>query len=256
MKSKMILGVLIGVFISNMALASKKKDLSFSLGIGGVEVKSLYKTEEKYEEMPIVSVNLRYDNFYIDYDEVGYDFFNEDNMKLSLIGKAYRGYDSGDLEDEFDAMDDRDMDFHLGLRSSYSYNRYKFTTFATTDISGNSDGKTVGFEGSARFTLLDRKLYFSPAIGAVYTDKHFVDYFYGVTGSEAAEGGINNGKEYRGTGEITYGIKGILSYIYNSDISFQWVNGVNYYGGNINNSPIVERDYSLYTGLIFTYKFI
>jgi outer membrane protein len=256
MKSKMILGLLMGILLSNITLAEEKNNTSFSLGVGGIKLESLYKTEDKYDNIPLVFVNVRYNNFYMNYDEVGYDIFNEDNSKLSLIGKVYRGYDSSDLEDEFSAMDDRDMDFHLGLKTSYVHDIYKFITYGTVDVSDNSNGKILGFEGSARLTILDRKLYFTPAIGAVYADKHFVNYFYGVTESEAVEGGINNGNEYSGEAEMTYGVKGILSYIYNSDISLQWINGVNFYGSNINKSPIVERDYSLYTGLMVTYKFM
>ncbi len=256
MKNKIIITLLSGVFFSISAAASDASDVSFSLGAGAVRQRSIYESKDKYETLPLAVVNLRYNNFYVDFDEVGYDFYKEDGMKLSLIGKVHLGYDSDDLKAEFDSMDDRAPDFHLGLKTTYDYEIYKFTTFATADVSGRSDGKLFGFEGRAKYTLIDEKLYFIPSIGASYGDKHFVDYFYGVKGVEAVDGGINDGQEYRGAGEMIYGIKGIISYIYDSDLSFQWINGVNFYGGNINNSPIVDKDYSVYTGVTITYKFI
>ncbi len=256
MKNKLALLLVSGLVFSTAAKAEKDTKMTLSVGAGAITQNSIYETEDKYETFPVAAVNLRYNDFYINYDEIGYDLYNEDGMKLSLIGKVHLGYDSDDLKDEYDAMEDRDFDFHLGIKTTYNYNIYKFVTFATGDVSGESDGKSFGFEGSARYTIANRNLYFIPSVGITYVDGNFVDYFYGVKGSEALAGGINGGQEYRGAGDVIYGIKGTFSYIYNRDLSFQWINGVKLYGGNINNSPIVRKDYSVYTGLIVTYKFL
>lgn len=256
MKNKLVLLLLSGIVFSTSAKADEKSDMLFSLGAGAITQNSIYQSKDKYETFPVAAVNLRYDNFYINYDEIGYDLYKEEGMKLGLMGKVHIGYDSEDLKDEYSAMEDRDFDFHLGMKTTYDYDIYKFVTFVTGDVSGESDGKSLGFEGSARYTLIDRKLYFIPAAGVTYVDGNYVDYFYGVKGSEAASGGINGGEEYRGAGDVIYGLKGTFSYIYNKDLSFQWVNGIKLYGGDISNSPIVRKDYSVYTGLFVTYKFL
>ncbi|WP_320046415.1 MipA/OmpV family protein [uncultured Ilyobacter sp.] len=256
MKNKFALIFLAGLLFSTTAKGDQENKMTLSVGAGAITQNSIYQSEDKYETFPVAAVNLRYDNFYINYDEIGYDLYSEDGMKLGLIGKVHLGYDSDDLKDEYEAMEDREYDFHLGLKTTYNYDIYKFVTFATGDISGRSDGKSLGFEGSARYTLIDRRLYFIPAAGVTYVDEDFVDYFYGVKESEAVSGGINGGSEYRGAGDVIYGLKGSFSYIYNSDLSFQWINGVKLYGGHINDSSIVRKDYSFYTGLIVTYRFL
>ncbi|WP_319370639.1 MipA/OmpV family protein [uncultured Ilyobacter sp.] len=256
MKNKLIILILSGLFFSTTAKADQENKISLSVGAGVITRNGIYQSEDKYKTFPVAAVNLKYDNFYINYDEIGYDFYSEDGMKLGVIGKVHLGYDSEDLKDEYDSMEDRDFDFHLGLKTTYNYDIYKFVTFATGDVSGESDGKSLGFEGSARYTMIDGKLYFIPAAGVTYVDGDFVDYFYGVKGSEAVAGGINDGLEYRGAGDVIYGLKGTFNYIYNKDLSFQWINGVKLYGGNINNSPIVRKDYSVYTGLVISYRFL
>jgi len=256
MKNKFALIFLVCLLFSATAKGENENKITLSVGAGAITQNSIYQSEDKYETFSVPAVNLRYDNFYINYDEIGYDLYNQDGMKLGLIGKIHLGYDSDDLKDEYEAMEDRDFDFHLGLKTTYNYENFKFVTFATGDISGKSDGKTLGFEGSSRYMLINRRLYFIPAAGITYVDGNYVDYFYGVKGSEAVSGGINGGSEYRGAGDLIYGLKGTFSFIYSKDLSFQWINGVKLYGGNINNSPIVRKDYSVYTGLVVTYRFL
>ena len=252
---KLILGM--GLLAATTTMAQEGyNDYSLSAGLGVVTTRSVYKTKDKHEVLPLVPVNFRYNDFYINGadTELGYQLFSEDGMTLSLIGKFHLGYDSDDLEREYRAMDDRDYDFHIGLRSSYTYDNLEFTSFITQDISGESDGKTLGLEGKAHFHLIPEKVIFTPAVGMTYMDSSFVDYFYGIKGSEADK--IDSVKgEYRGAGSMVYHLKGNLSYIYDENLTFTWINGMNFYDSKIERSPIVDKDWGYYTGGTFTYKF-
>lgn len=252
---KLILGI--GLLAATTTMAQEGyNDYSLSAGLGVLTTRSVYKTRDKYEVLPLIPVNFRYNDFYIDAmePELGYHLFSEDGMTLSLIGKFHLGYDSDDLKKEYRAMDDRDFDFHIGLRSSYTYDNFEFTSFITQDVSGESDGKTLGMEGKVNFHLIPDKLTFTPAVGMTYMDSSFVDYFYGIKGSEADK--INSVKgEYRGAGSVVYHLKGNLAYTYDENLTFAWINGVNFYDSKIERSPIVDKDWGYYTGGTFVYKF-
>jgi len=256
MKKLIVAGVMLAGAVNVMG-AMGNDDLEVSVGAGAISKRSIYKTKDKYEGNPLIPLNVSYGDFYLSLmeTEAGYTFYNEDGLKLSLIGKAHLGYDSSDLEREYRAMDDRDMDFHLGLKSVYSYENYELISFITGDISGESDGKTAGVQGRAKYQIVEGKLVFTPTIGATYADSGYVDYFYGVKGSEAREGNINNGEEYRGAGSMIYTFNSALTYIYDESVSFSLIGGANLYDSKVANSPIVEKRYEYYGGGSFTYKF-
>ncbi len=255
MKKLVAAGVMLAAV--NAVSAAEGKDLEVSVGAGALSKRSIYKTEDKYDENPLIPLNVKYGDFYLSLmeTEVGYTFYNEDGLRLSLIGKAHLGYDSSDLESEYRAMDDRDMDFHLGLKSVYSHKNYELISFITGDVSGKSDGKIAGVQGRAHYQVIQGKLVFSPSIGATYADSGYIDYFYGVKGSEAIEGNINNGEEYRGAGSMIYSFNSALTYIYDESLSFSLLGGANLYDSKVENAPIVDKRYEYFGGGSFSYKF-
>jgi|GEM_PF-2295621 len=253
---KLIIGMGLLAATSAMAVEEYNNDWSLSAGLGAITGRTVYKTKDTHEVFPLIPVNFRYNNFYVDgaETELGYHMFQEDGMTFSVIGKFNLGYDSDDLDREYRAMDDREYDFHLGVKSSYAYQNLEFVSFLTQDVSGESDGKTIGVEGKAHFHLIPDKIILTPAVGMTYADSSFVDYFYGIKGSEAEK--INNvDGEYRGAGSMIYNLKANLTYIYDEDLTFAWINGLSFYDSKIERSPIVDKNYSYYTGGSFIYKF-
>lgn len=252
---KLILGL--GLLAATTVTMAEEtyNDYTFSAGLGAITTRSIYKTKDKHEVFPMIPINFRYNKFYIEGSktEMGYQLYSEDGMTLNLIGKLNLGYDSDDLKREYRVMDDRDYDFHVGLKSIYTYEKYEFTSFITQDISGESDGKTIGIEGRMTEQLVPGKIMIQPAIGATYMDHHYVDYFYGVKGSEASK--IDGVERYGGAGTMVYSFKADVIYIYDEDLTFAWVNGINVFGSKIENSPIVDKKYGYYTGGTFIYKF-
>ena len=252
---KLIIGV--GLLAATTAMAEERyNDFTLSAGLGVIAGRSVYKTRDTHDILPLIPLDLRYNDFYIEGEEteLGYHLFQEEGMTLSLIGKFHLGYNSDDLKREYRAMGDREADFHLGLRSTYTYDNYEFTSFITQDLSGESEGKTLGMEGKVHFHLVPDKVILSPAVGMTYMDSHFVDYFYGVKGREADRIDSIEG-EYRGAGSMVYNLKADLTYIYNEDLTFTWINGINLYDSKIERSPIVDKNYGYYTGGTFVYKF-
>lgn len=239
-----------------MAAETGYHDIAFSAGLGAVIHRSIYKTKDTHEVMPLIPIDFRYNDFYIKTleREMGYHLFSEDGMTLSLIGRFNMGYDSDDLERKYRSMDDRDFDFHAGLKSTYEYENMEFTSFITRDVSGETDGMTVGMDGRIHLQVVPGRVVFTPVAGMTYADRHYVDYFYGVKGSEADKiSGVDG--EYRGAGSMIYHLRGNLSFIYDEDLTFIWLNGVDIYDSKIKNSPIVDKRYGYYTGGGFIYKF-
>ncbi len=251
--------LVLSFIISTLAFSEEyqKNDMAFSIGLGVEAENSLYKTDDDYQLIPLIPINFRYNNFFIDTtdqkQELGYQLFSEDGMTLSLIGKFHMGYDSSDLEKKYQVMDDREYDFHIGLQSTYEYQNFEFISFITQDISGESDGKTLGMEGKVHLDLVPNKLIFTPSAGMMYVDSQFADYFYGIKGSEADK--ISGVDKYNGAGSMIYNIRGNFTYIYDENLTFTWINGVNFYDSKIKNSPIVDKGQEYYTGGMFIYKF-
>ena len=85
-------------------------------------------------------------------------------------------------------------------------------------------------------------------------DSSFVDYYYGVEEEEADRiEAIDS--EYRGAGSMVYNLRGNITYIYNEDLTFTWLNGISLYDNKIERSPITDKKWSYYTGGMATYKF-
>lgn len=186
--------------------------------------------------------------------ETGYHIFREGGFTLSIIGRAHTGYDSDDLKREYRHMDNRSIDFHSGLKGSYVYENMEFNSFITSDIPGESDGKTLGLEAKIHKQIIPGKVILTPSAGITYVDSHYTDYFYGIKGNEAAK--IDSiDSEYRGAGSVIYNVGGSLTYIYDANLSLSLIGGVDFYDSKIKNSPIVEKDTAYYLGGIFSYRF-
>lgn len=92
------------------------------------------------------------------------------------------GYEEGDA-DILDDMDDRDGGFWAGAKVEWENPLVNFNAEWLADVSGNSDGQrfTLGME---RTWVFGEHMMLTPRAAAVWQDKEYVDYYFGVRTDE------------------------------------------------------------------------
>lgn len=158
------------------------------------------------------------------------------------------GYDADD-SDYFKGMDELDTLYSVGLELEGMFGGWIFQLDASQDVSGEHDGQevelTLGYEWAAGgFDI-------TPSISVAWLSEDYVDYFYGVSASEAradrpvyAPGSSYElGLELMVTRDIGENWKGVL------------IGGISTFGDDIKDSPLVDEDYEIegVIGLMYTF---
>ncbi|MCL5975895.1 MAG: MipA/OmpV family protein, partial [Gammaproteobacteria bacterium] len=149
-----------------------------------------------------------------------------------------------------EGMKDRDGGFWMGAKVEWKNPLVNITAELVTEVSGDSDGSSfnLGFERSwdfkERFTL-------TPRLVASWSDKDYVDYYYGVRQEEVNA----NRSFYKGdsTVNIEAGIRG--DYMFNEK-HFMFLDlSVTSLGSEIEDSPIVDSSTQSRVFLGYIYRF-
>lgn len=159
------------------------------------------------------------------------------------------GYEEGDAR-ILDGMDDRDGGFWAGARVEWQNELVNVHAEWLADVSGNSDGQ--------RFTLgLDRTWAFgehitvTPRLAAIWQDKEYVDYYFGVRSDEVRF----DRAAYEGKSTINteFGVRG--TYMFDKQQSvFLDVEAVRF-GSEIEDSPLVDTSSENSVRFGYLYRF-
>lgn len=145
------------------------------------------------------------------------------------------GYDEGD-ERILDGMDDRDEGFWAGAKVEWQTPFVDVSAEWLADASGNSDGQrfTLGLERTwefgERFTL-------TPRVAAMWMDKEYVDYYFGVRNSEAR----SDRPTYDGKSSMNTEIGVRAAYMFDERHSVLLDIEAVRLGSEIKDSPLVDR---------------
>lgn len=250
MKIKVLLGA---VLLSSMAVAyagdgaylnvANNDDVSTihkgdnTLGLGAAYVQSAYKGVDNYARV-FPMVNFTYGNFYWKMFNLGYNFYQNDDLAVALvIAPNFTSYDSGD-SDDLSGMDSRELSVFTGGQISYRLKPVNLSLFAGQDVTGRTDGQEAIAKVAMPFPIRDGQIVLVPAISATWLSSDVVDYYYGVKSSEATD----DRAEYNPDSTVNTAFT--LTTMIQLNQSWRVTLAYNYthYGDEISDSPIVDKD--------------
>lgn len=230
-------------------LLNKEKDIDVYLGAGGYYQSQPYKN---VDALKLPSPLLFFDNGYVyaRWVRFGAYFIGQEGENFSwgfslTIQPRTLGYKSTDTP-LLAGMQERESSWEAGIAYSMKFNKVGyFELLALQDILQNSYGKLYRAEIGkkikyGRFTLV-------PSLLAIYFDKQFNNYYYGVTQQEANS--VLNRPAYEANGGMNYAAQLFINY----DITDNWHLLANarydHLAKTISQSPITSENY-IFSGML------
>lgn len=183
----MVTGMLIsGVLCLPNAQATEQQDSSshWGLGVAATTITSPYTdVGNKTGGLPFVGYESQYLRFFGNTLDVKLPSSQQFQFSLRAklaLGEGYKASDSS----IFTGMQDRVGGVYLGAATKWITPWAEISLEYLADSSGKSNGSELklGFERSFNF---DHRFNLTPHFSIVQEDKNYVDYYYGVTKSEA-----------------------------------------------------------------------
>jgi outer membrane protein len=210
------------------------------LGAGVLVSPSPYKDVDTYVYgVPIVYAEK--DNFFIRINQAGYSFYKKEPFEAyAFLQPRLMGYRS-DRSDFFAGMNRRNWSVDAGLGAQMEVPYLKGSMVEVNlmqDVLANSKGQEVDVFYWYMFDL--RPLFLIPKAGLMWESNKVIDYYYGVNDAEAAA----NRPAYSPGSCINYRL-GLDSMLF---VSQQWALVgrvyVDFFGSEIKDSPLIDKDYS------------
>lgn len=220
----------------------------FGIGLGVAVVDKAYRDYEKDTlALPILS----YENEWI---SASLPTFDVKAYKAGDVSFRLRARFSGDGYEAEDApilagMSERKSSLWIGGAVIWNAGFANISGELLTDVMGNSEGSRAKLQIDRRFS--SAKFGFTPRMGVEWTDKKYVDYYYGVQLSEARAGrAFYEGKS---TANLQAGIR--LDYSINpKNIVFLDLSTTSF-GSAVKDSPLVDKSNQSVVALGYSYRF-
>lgn len=254
--NKKLLVVGIGALLS---IASYSQEIRSSIGLGVGGSLSPYQGVGTVGS-PIPIVNVEYGDFYLKSGDVrysvlsvGYNFYSNESLVLSAYINPMGGFDvdRSEMDKGYGNIDSRDYQFEGGLKAVYDtgWHNVKLQAHGTYGEEGGHVGGSAfkPIRVTEKFTLV-------PRVTFTYFEEDYVDYYFGVTQSEA-DRNSNITKSYDPDGAFAYGFDLAANYDLKENISLIAFAGVEKFSSDVDDSPIVEEDVLYKVGVGATYRF-
>lgn len=242
-----------------LSVASYSQELKTSVGAGVGAALSPFQGVGS-EGSPLPMINVEYGDFYLKTGDVrysllsvGYNFYSNERVVLSAYANPMGGFDvdRSEMDDGYNNIDSRDYQFEGGLKAVFDtgWHNVKVQTHGTY-------GEEGGHLGAAVFKpyAVTDKLTLVPRVSLTYFEEDYVDYYFGVTESEARRND-KIGKKYDPDGAFSYAFDLAASYALKDNVTLIGFAGVEKLSSDIDDSPIVEEDTLYRVGVGATYRF-
>ncbi|MDR5904771.1 MipA/OmpV family protein [Franzmannia qiaohouensis] len=233
---------------------SEPSSTTWGLGLGVVSRQEPYAgIDRDNTPIPLLQVENRYIHLFgprIEFKLPSLDISDSQRLNFGIVGK-YDG--SGYKEDDapiLNGMDERKGGFWAGGKVEWSSDLVDVSAEWLADASGNSSGQVVnlGLERTWRF---GNHVLITPHVGASWQDDKTVDYYFGVSDSEAR---IDR-PTYIGESamSIETGVRGV--YMFDKHHSVLMSVEVTSLPDEIKDSPLVDRSTTNSVSLGYIYRF-
>jgi len=227
---------------------------SWGLGIAAISKQQPYAgMDRETRVLPLLS----YENSWFKFSGLGAEVklprlgINErQSIDLRLVGRFdMSGYEASDAP-ILNGMDERKGGFWAGAKATWRNDVAHLSADWTADASGHSKGQRFGLSLEKNFRL-GPQMMLTPRLGAVWLDRKYVDYYFGVRSHEAnagraaytAKAGVNTELGLRG------------AYMFDSHHSLFLDVGVTSLAKEIKSSPLVDRSTENRVLLGYLYRF-
>lgn len=185
--------------------------------------------------IPLVSYENRYVRLFgnaIDFKLIS-DTPYEVTFKTKIaLGEGFKASDSP----YFTGMMDRKGTLDVGVTGSVKTQFAKFKVEWLSDVSGHSRGRQ--FKAGAEHTIqLTNDITLTPMAAVTWSDKKYVDYFYGVNPTEVS----TSRPAYVGTATTSAEAAMRVGYLIDRHQSMFVEVGETHWGSGITKSPLVDR---------------
>jgi outer membrane protein len=184
-----LIATLIGglVSVSPTSLANDASATTWGLGLGARVRQEPYKDIDRDTlVIPLLQVENRYFRFWgttLEAKLPGLTLNETNELDFSLIARwDGSGYETDDAW-VFEGMDDRDGGIWAGAKAEWRTGLVNLGVDWTHDVFGNSKGQRLTLQLD-RSWRLGEHLVLTPRIGAIWHDRRYVDYYYGVEADE------------------------------------------------------------------------
>lgn len=165
-----------------------KPSSSWGLGVGAISSQQPYTgIDHDTKAIPLIYFENEYLRVFGPNAEVRLSQLQINDTQpvdFSLVGQYdFSGYDADDSR-VFDGMSDRKSSFWAGAKVQWHTDLVNVHAEWLADVSGNSKGQRLNL-GLERTWRLDDHITLTPHVTAMWQDKKYVDYYFGVRDSEA-----------------------------------------------------------------------
>lgn len=168
--------------------------------------------------------------------------YRKNVFAIRLIGSLQldEGYDNN--KSYFKGMKDLGTIYSVGLAFDWRFARKRFFGLeigidALQDISGEHDGQEVELTLNRTWTIAGFGV--RPGLSLMWLSEDTVDYFFGVSSSEARPGR----PEYSPGSSFEFGAELLIERPLFGNFSAVALGGISTFGNEITDSPLVDRDY-------------
>lgn len=172
------------------------------------------------------------------------------SIDFRLVGRYdMSGYQADDAP-LLNGMDERKSGFWAGAKATWHNDIAQLSADWSADASGHSKGQRFGLSLEKNFRL-GPQMMLTPRLGAVWLDRKYVDYYFGVRNHEARPGRA----AFTGKAGINteLGLRG--AYMFDRHHSLFVDVGVTSLANEIKNSPLVDRSTENRVLMGYLYRF-
>jgi outer membrane protein len=247
--------LVLGLSATAMAGAAPADEASsWGLGVAAFSVQQPYTgINRETRALPLISYENQYVRVFgpvVEWKAYSVDLGGNQRLDLRVTGKYdFSGYEAADAP-ILKGMRERKSGFWAGAKATWRTGVVDVSAELQADVTGKSKGRraSLGLEKNWR---IGEQVMWTPRVSAVWVDKKYVDYYYGVAADEARVGRV----AYVGKSGVNaeLGLRG--TYIIDTNHSFFLDLGVTKLAKTIKNSPLVDRSTENRVGLGYLYRF-
>lgn len=210
-------------------------------GVGVIVVDDGYRDMDA-QVFPIPFVMVDGERFFIQGPRLGIHLYRSEKNQFDLVVNP--GFDGFEADDSpyFAGMEDRDMALFAGIQWEYRMNRfYGISMSLLGDVTGNADG----WQGEISLTRnwFVGEWMVTGSVELEWLSDDVVDYYYGVRPTEVRA----DRPAYTGTESWNTGVSVMVTRPFGNRAVFMALGGYGRYGSGISNSPLLDRDNSLFS---------
>lgn len=224
------------LFLSSIILANN----NFSLGLSSGVNNSIYKTKKQQDYYFLPNLDIQYSGLFIQGDEIGYTFWGDETLSISIISELFAGYPikGKDLEVGYQNIDKRKSQIMSGISIDYKFLENNYLSISTTF---GKNGNKTNLNLLKTITLPYEFLFVPSIYGNIYS-KDFSNYYFGVTSDEVKKNSLITTpfsiKETYGVG-----VSMALEKKLNNAFSIYTFGSYEFLSNKIKESPIIKKDY-------------